>query len=43
MIYVKANPTKIRQSTTNGNEARSMSLWISIASVLASLAVLITQ
>lgn len=43
LIYVKATPTKIRQSTTNGNEARSMSLWISIASVLASLAVLITQ
>lgn len=43
LIYVKANPTKIRQSTTNGNETRSMSLWISIASILASLAGLITR
>ena len=41
LIYVKANPTKIRQSTSNGNEFRSASLWFSAASVLTSLLVLI--
>ncbi len=43
LIYVKANPTKMRQSTTNGNEFRSASLWLSVASVLTSLLVLLTR
>lgn len=43
LIYVKANNVKARQSTANGNEARSLSLWITIASVLTSLIVLITK
>lgn len=43
VIYVKANDVKARQSTNNGNEARSVSLWITVASVLVSLAVLIVR
>ncbi len=43
LIYVKANPTKMRQSTTNGNEFRSVSLWLTVASVITSLLVLIAR
>ncbi len=41
VVYVKANDTRARQSTVNGNNARQASTWVSIASVLVSLAVLI--
>ena len=40
IIYVKANDTKARQSTASGNETRSISFWLSLASVLTTIAVL---
>ena len=43
IIYVDPNVVKMRQSTVNGNNVRSTSFWISIASVLTSVAVLITN
>ena len=41
VIYVKANDTKARQSYTPGNESRTLSFWLSLASVLTALGVLI--
>ena len=43
IIYVDPNVVRMRQSTVNGNNVRSTSFWISIASVLTSVAVLITN
>ncbi len=41
MVYVTPNDTKIRQSTVNGNNVRSTSFWISLSSLLTSIAILI--
>ena len=41
IVYVKANNVKARQSTANGNETRSISFWMSIVSVLTTVAILI--
>ena len=41
VIYVKANDTKARQSYTPGNESRTLSFWLSLASVLTALGVLL--
>ena len=41
VIYVDANNTRKRQSNANGNQFQSASLWMSMASVLTTLAVLI--
>ena len=41
VVYVEPNDTKARQSTVNGNNVRSTSFWISIASLLTSIAVLV--
>ena len=41
IIYVKANDTKARQSMASGNETRTISFWLSIASVLTTIAVLV--
>ena len=41
IIYVKANNTKVRQSMASGNETRTISFWLSIASVLTTIAVLV--
>lgn len=41
MIYVTPNDKKQRESTVNGNNLRSSSFWISLASLLTSVAVLI--
>lgn len=41
VVYVEPNETKARQSTVNGNNVRSTSFWISLASLLTSVAVLI--
>ena len=41
VIYVKANDTKARQSNVPGNESRTLSFWLSMASVLTAVAVLI--
>ena len=39
LVYVAPNDTRIRQSTVNGNNARSTSFWISIGSLLTTIAV----
>lgn len=41
VIYVKANDTKARQSNVPGNESRTLSFWLSLASVLTALGVLL--
>ena len=41
IIYVKANDVKARQSMASGNETRSISFWLSLASVLTTIAVLV--
>lgn len=41
VIYVEPNNIKKRQTTANGNNIISAGFWISLASVLASIAVLI--
>lgn len=43
VVYVEPNETKARQSTVNGNNVRSTSFWISLASLLTSIAVLIAK
>ena len=37
VVYVEPNATKARQSTVNGNNVRSTSFWISLASLLTLL------
>ncbi len=37
MIYVEPNDVRVRQSTVNGNNIRSTSFWVSIASLLATV------
>jgi polysaccharide export outer membrane protein len=41
VVYVEPNVTKARQSTVNGNNIRSTSFWISLASLLTSVGILI--
>ena len=41
VIYVTPNATRARQSTVNGNNVRSTSFWISLASLFTSIAVLL--
>ena len=41
VVYVEPNTTKARQSTVNGNNVRSTSFWISLASLLTTIAVLV--
>lgn len=41
VIYVTPNDTRARQSTVNGNNVRSTSFWISLASLVTTVAVLI--
>ena len=41
VVYVEPNAVKARQSTVNGNTVRSTSFWISLASLLTSVAILI--
>lgn len=43
VVYVIPNDTKMRQSTVNGNTVRSTSFWISLASLITSIAVLIVK
>lgn len=43
VVYVEPNETRQRQSTVNGNNIRSTSFWISLASLLTSIAVLIAK
>lgn len=41
VVYVTPNTTRANQSTVNGNNVRSTSFWISLASLLTSIAVLL--
>lgn len=41
VVYIEPNDMKARQSTVNGNNVRSTSFWISLASLLTSVAILI--
>lgn len=43
LVYVAPNDVKVRESTVNGNIIRSTSFWISLGSLLTSVAVLITN
>ncbi|MCM1021963.1 MAG: polysaccharide export protein [Muribaculum sp.] len=43
IVYVEPNDTRARQSTVNGNNVRSTSFWISLASLLTSVAILIKK
>lgn len=43
VVYVEPNDTKIRQSTVNGNNLRSTSFWISLASLLTSVSLLFVK
>ena len=41
VIYVKANDTKARQSYVPGNEGRTLNFWVSLATMLTALGVLL--
>ena len=41
IVYVPANKTRQRQSTTNGNNLQSTSFWISIASLITTIAIVV--
>lgn len=41
VVYVGPNNVRARQSTVNGNNVRSTSFWISLASLLTTVAVLV--
>lgn len=41
VVYVEPNNTKARQSTVNGNNVRSTSFWLSLASLLVTISVLV--
>ena len=43
IVYVEPNNNRIRQSTINGNNVRSTSFWISVTSLLTSIAVLVVN
>lgn len=43
VVYVEPNETRVRQSTVNGNTVRSTSFWLSAASFLMSIIVLIAK
>ena len=41
IVYVPANKTRQRQSITNGNNLQSTSFWISIASLITTIAIVV--
>lgn len=41
IVYVEPNNARARQSTVNGNNVRSTSFWISLASLLTTIGVLV--
>ena len=43
VVYVEPNAYRSRQTTVNGNNVLSASFWISVASLLTSVAVLIVK
>ena len=42
VVYIEPNNMKMRQSTINGNNIRSSSFWISLASLVTSIVMLFT-
>ncbi len=43
VVYVEPNETRVRQSTVNGNNVRSTSFWISLASLLTSISLIFVK
>ena len=43
VVYVEPNSVKARQATVNGNNIRSASFWMSLASLLTTITVLIVK
>lgn len=43
VVYVEPNKARARQSTVNGNTVRSTSFWLSLASVLTSISILVLK
>ena len=43
VVYVEPNSMRARQSTVNGNNVRSSSFWLSLASLLTTVAILIVK
>ena len=43
LVYVEPNDVRARQSTVNGNNVRSTSFWVSIASLAASVGTLLIR
>ncbi|HOI27782.1 MAG: polysaccharide biosynthesis/export family protein [Paludibacteraceae bacterium] len=43
VVYVEPNSTKARQATVNGNNLRSTSFWMSFASLMITIIVLVTK
>ncbi|WP_370795058.1 polysaccharide biosynthesis/export family protein [Bacteroides stercorirosoris] len=43
VVYVEPNTVRARQSTVNGNNVRSTSFWLSLASLLTTITVLIVK
>jgi len=43
VVYVKPNNTRANQSTVNGNNVKSVSVWISVASLIASIIAIVTR
>ncbi len=43
VIYVEPNDTRTRQSTVNGNNIRSTSFWISLASLITSITLIFVK
>ena len=43
VVYVEPNSMRARQSTVNGNNVRSASFWMSLASLLTTITVLFVK
>jgi polysaccharide export outer membrane protein len=43
VVYIQPNDMRTRQSTINGNNVRSSSFWISLASLLTSVTMLFVK
>ena len=43
VVYVEPNPTKASQSSTNGNTVRSVSFWMSLASLALTIVTFVTR
>ena len=43
IVYVEPNSVRARQATVNGNNVRSASFWMSLASLLTTITVLIVK